>query len=60
MFYATKAELMRHLEGQDKEVFSVLLDQQNGREIEFDYAFEMLFCWCQNTLKELDILSVTS
>lgn len=60
VFYATKAELMRHLEGQDKEVFSVLLDQQNGREIEFDYAFEMLFCWCQNTLKELDILSVTS
>lgn len=53
VFYATKAELSDHADGQDKEVCSVLLKFQNGQEVPFEEAFRLLFSWCQNTLRRL-------
>ena len=53
VFYATKAELFDHLNGQDREVFALLLKYQNGQEVDFDEAFSLLFSWCQNALTRL-------
>lgn len=53
VFYATKAELFDRLNGQDKEVFAMLLKYQNGQEVDFDEAFSLLFSWCQNALMRL-------
>lgn len=53
VFYATKAELFDHLNGQDREVFAMLLKFQNGQEVDFDEAFSLLFSWCQNALMRL-------
>lgn len=55
VFYATKAELCKHLKGQDGEVFAMLLKIHNGQEFDFEEAFRLLFSWCQNTLKELGV-----
>lgn len=52
-FYATKAELFDHLDGQDREVFAMLLKFQNSQEVDFDDAFRLLFSWCQNALMRL-------
>lgn len=53
VFYVTKAELNDHLKGQDREVFAMLLQFQNGQEVDFDEAFSLLFSWCQNALIRL-------
>lgn len=53
LFYNSKAELIAHLEGQDKEVLTVSLDLQNTTEFDFDDAFSLLLSWCQDTLKRL-------
>lgn len=53
VFYATKAELFDHLNGQDREVFVMLLKYQNSQEVDFDEAFSLLFSWCQNALMRL-------
>lgn len=53
VFYAAKAELCDHLNGQDREVFALLLKYQNGQEVDFDVAFSLLFSWCQNALMSL-------
>lgn len=53
VFYVTKAELNDHLKGQDREVFAMLLQFQNGKEVDFDEAFSLLFSWCQNALIRL-------
>lgn len=53
VFYVTKAELNDHLKGQDGEVFAMLLQFQNGKEVDFDEAFSLLFSWCQNALIRL-------
>lgn len=54
-FYATKAELLDHLEGQDKEVLAMSLNLADSPEVDFDYAFNLLFSWCQNMLMEFDV-----
>lgn len=53
VFYNSKAELIAHLEGQDKEVLTVCLDLQNTTEFDFNAAFSLLLSWCQETLKKL-------
>lgn len=53
IFYNSKTELADNLWGQDKEVLSLLLNMQNGCEINFESAFNLLFSWCRNTLAEL-------
>ena len=52
-FYPSRNELIRHLEGQDKEVLSIPSRLQNDREASFDEAFRLLLSWCQNTLAHL-------
>ncbi|MFG6392925.1 MAG: nucleotidyltransferase domain-containing protein [Lachnospiraceae bacterium] len=53
VFYNSKKELLKHLEGEDKEVFSMLLNIQNDSRFDFDTAFSLMFSWCKNTLAKL-------
>lgn len=53
VFYASKKELSRHLKGQDREVFAMLLKLQCGGEFDFEEAFDLLLSWLQNTLIKL-------
>ena len=53
-FYNSKTELLGHLEGRDKDVMAMSLNLQNSDEYDFDYAFDLLLSWCQNTLMRLN------
>lgn len=54
VFYNSKKELLKNLEGEDKEVFSMLLNIQDGSGFDFDTAFVRMFSWCKNTLAKLN------
>ncbi len=53
VFYPSKKELIRHLEGEDQAVLAMLIKLQNGCGADFDHAFHLLFTWCQSTLRDL-------
>lgn len=52
-FVATKAELLRLLEGKNREVLRHSISLNNGGVYDFADSFELLFTWCQETLKSL-------
>ena len=49
----TKAELLQALEGKNREVLAKSLELNGGCGCDFDESFELLFTWCQETLKVL-------
>lgn len=53
VFYNSKAELLCHLEGQDREVFALSQRLQEDTEFEFDAALSLLLTWCRDTLGKL-------
>ncbi len=55
VFHNSKAELLCHLEGQDKEVFVLPQQLQEATEFEFDFdaALSLLLTWCRDTLGRL-------
>ena len=53
VFYNSKNELTDHLDGISKEVMHLATALQNNSDYDFDYAFNLLFSWCQETLKRL-------
>lgn len=50
-FCATKQELLQELRGKDRAVLAVAMDRKTPYA--FPEAFELLFTWCQETLKSL-------
>jgi len=52
-FIATKAELLPLLEGRDRAVLERSLELHSGESYDFSESFELLFTWCQDTLKTL-------
>lgn len=50
VFYPTKKELLRVLDGMDREVMEMALNINSGESCEFEPAFEKLFLWCQRGL----------
>lgn len=52
-FVATKAELLQCLEGKNREVLERSVTLNNGEEYDFADSYEILFTWCQETLKSL-------
>ena len=47
----TKSELMDMLSGNDRKVLEEALRLQRDAEYNFEHSFELLFSWCQETLK---------
>jgi predicted nucleotidyltransferase len=52
-FVATKRELLTRLEGKDRAVLERAMDFSGGIVHDFRESFDLLFCWCQETLKTL-------
>ena len=52
-FVATKAELLQCFEGKNREVLERSVSLNNGGGYDFTESFELLFSWCQETLKLL-------
>lgn len=52
-FVGTKAELLQLCDGQDRAVLKRSIELNNGISHEFSDSFQLLFAWCQNTLKSL-------
>lgn len=52
-FIATKAELLPLLEGKDRDILQHAMDFKAGIDHDFRESFELLFTWCQETLKSL-------
>lgn len=52
-FVATKAELLQLSEGKDHEVLERSMTLNNCEKFDFGESFELLFTWCQETLKRL-------
>lgn len=52
-FVATKAELLQCLEGKNRAVLERSLSLNNRGDYDFAESFELLFSWCQDTLKSL-------
>lgn len=52
-FVATKAELLQNLEGKNRAVLERSISLNNGDVYDFEESFELLFSWCQETLKSL-------
>ena len=50
-FVATKAELLQVLEGKNRAVLERSISLNNGGVYDFAESFELLFTWCQETLK---------
>ncbi len=50
IFIATKRELIQHLKDNDKEVMEMAILIKDNKEYDFDYAFKVLFTWCQNVI----------
>jgi hypothetical protein len=50
IFIATKRELIKHLKNKDKEVMEMALMLKDNKEYDFNYAFDVLFTWCQNAI----------
>lgn len=53
VFAATKAELLSLLEGMDREVLKRSIELNQGKLFDFSESFELLFTWCQSTIKAL-------
>ena len=53
VFAATKAELLELLEGRDRAVLERALELNRGIPHEFADSFELLFAWCQESLKSI-------
>ncbi len=54
-FTATKQELINCLEDKDKTVMEMGIKLKNNKEYDFNYAFDVLFTWCQNAIKDINI-----
>lgn len=52
-FVATKAELLQVLDGKNRAVLERSISLNNGEVYDFADSFELLFSWCQETLKLL-------
>lgn len=52
-YIATKAELLPLLDGKSQAVLKRSIDLNNGISHDFSESFEILFTWCQNTLKSV-------
>lgn len=52
-FVATKAELLQCLEGKNHAVLEHSLSLNNRGDYDFAESFELLFSWCQETLKSI-------
>lgn len=52
-FVATKAELLQELDGKNRAVLDRSIALNRGRSYDFAESFELLFTWCQETLKSL-------
>lgn len=52
-YISTKAELLSSLDGKDHSVFARSVDLSNGILFDFLESFELLFTWCQETLKSI-------
>ncbi len=52
-FVATKAELLQVLDGKNRTVLKHSITLNNGGSYDFEESFELLFTWCQETLKSL-------
>lgn len=50
-YVATKAELLKLLDGRDHAVMQRALDLNSGIAHDFSDSFALLFAWCQETLK---------
>ena len=50
---ATKAELLAQLSGRDHEVLKRSMELGRGGEYDFDESYELLFRWCQETMKSV-------
>jgi len=53
-YIATKTELLPLLEGKNHAVLKRAIELNNGTSYDFSESFELLFSWCQETLKSLD------
>lgn len=43
-------KLIKHLKNQDKEVMEMAIMLKDNKEYDFNYAFDLLFTWCQNAI----------
>ena len=50
IFIDTKRELIKHLKNKDKEVMEMAIMLKDNKEYDFNYAFDLLFTWCQNAI----------
>ena len=50
IFIDKKRELIKHLKNQDKEVMEMAIMLKDNKEYDFNYAFDLLFTWCQNAI----------
>lgn len=52
-YIATKAELLPLLDGKNHAILERAMELNNGISHDFSESFELLFTWCQDTLKSL-------
>ena len=52
-FLGTKAELLKRLDGIDRDVLERLMSYSRGENCDFAESYELLFHWCQETLHSL-------
>lgn len=50
VFYPTKNELMKHLDGEDREIMGRMMSFDHSADYDFNAAFAQLLTWCQKTL----------
>jgi predicted nucleotidyltransferase len=50
-YVLTKKELLRRLEGPDREVLDTALTLREGKAYDFDKSFRLLFTWCRGVLQ---------
>ena len=53
VFCNSKNDLTNLLDGKSKEVMLVSRDIQKNAEYDFDYAFDLIFSWCQEAMNKL-------
>ena len=52
-YIQTKKELLSLLDGIDYDILKRSIDLKNGIEFDFGECFELLFKWCQKTIKQI-------
>lgn len=50
-YIATKSELLKLLEGKDRDVLAYSIQLNSGLPYNFEKCFQLLFTWCQETLQ---------